>query len=134
MAVNRPGEVISIDLRSGALPPATFEELSLVNAELSTVKGIVKPWNILVICSAKDLNGYVAFFQMLMISKARPRVILLLVEIPITIDGIEYDCDVKKLDNSTFNTGVKGRNALRPIKTKIWRKNCFIKTRTTAYC
>ena len=89
MAVNRPGEVISIDLRSGALPPATFEELSLVNAELSTVKGIVKPWNILVICSAKDLNGYVAFFQMLMISKARPRVILLLVEIPITIDGIE---------------------------------------------
>ena len=40
-------------------------------------------------------------------------------DMKITIDGIEYDCDVKKLDNSTFNTGVKGRNALRPIKTKI---------------
>ena len=35
------------------------------------------------------------------------------------IEGNEYECDVKKLDNYTFNTGVKGRNALRPIKTKI---------------
>lgn len=35
------------------------------------------------------------------------------------IEGIEYECDVKKLDKLTFNTGVKGRNALRPIKTKI---------------
>lgn len=89
MAVNRPGEVISIDLRHGAKPPATFEELALVDAELSAVEGIVKPWNVLVICSAKDLNGHAAFFQMLLISKARPRVILLLVEIPITSAGIE---------------------------------------------
>lgn len=37
----------------------------------------------------------------------------------VIIEGIEYECDVKKLDNYTFNTGVKGRNALRPIKTKI---------------
>ena len=89
MAVNRPGEVISIDLRHGAMPPATFEELALVDAELSAVEGIVKPWNVLVICPAKDLNVHAAFFQMLLISKARPRVILLLVEIPITRAGIE---------------------------------------------
>jgi hypothetical protein len=37
----------------------------------------------------------------------------------VIIKGNEHDCDVKKLDNYTFNTGVKGRNALRPIKTKI---------------
>lgn len=40
-------------------------------------------------------------------------------DMKIIIEGIECDCDVKKLDNHTFNTGVKGRNALRPIKTKI---------------
>ena len=40
-------------------------------------------------------------------------------DMKIIIGGIEYECDVKKLDNYTFNTGVKGRNALRPIKTKI---------------
>lgn len=40
-------------------------------------------------------------------------------DMKIIIEGIEYECDVKKLDNYTFNTGVKGRNALRPIKTKI---------------
>jgi hypothetical protein len=40
-------------------------------------------------------------------------------DMKIIIEGIEYECDVKKLDNNTFNTGVKGRNALRPIKTKI---------------
>jgi len=40
-------------------------------------------------------------------------------DMKVSIEGIEYACDVKKLDNHTFNTGVKGRNALRPIKTKI---------------
>jgi len=40
-------------------------------------------------------------------------------DMKINIEGIEYECDIKKLDNYTFNTGVKGRNALRPIKTKI---------------
>jgi hypothetical protein len=40
-------------------------------------------------------------------------------DMKVMIEGIEYECDVKKLDNYTFNTGVKGRNALRPIKTKI---------------
>ena len=40
-------------------------------------------------------------------------------DMKVIIEGIEYECDVKKLDNYTFNTGVKGRNALRPIKTKI---------------
>ena len=39
-------------------------------------------------------------------------------DMKVIIEGIEYECDVKKLDNYTFNTGVKGRNALRPIKTK----------------
>ena len=35
------------------------------------------------------------------------------------INGIPTECDVKKLDTQNdFNTGVKGRNALRPIKTK----------------
>ena len=37
-----------------------------------------------------------------------------------TINGIPVECDVKKLDTQNdFNTGVKGRNALRPIKTTI---------------
>ena len=37
-----------------------------------------------------------------------------------TINGIPIECDVKKLDTQNdFNTGVKGRDALRPIKTKI---------------
>lgn len=40
-------------------------------------------------------------------------------DMKVIIEGIEYECDVKKLDNYTFNTGVKGRNALRPIKTKV---------------
>lgn len=40
-------------------------------------------------------------------------------DMKLIIDGMEYECDVKKLDNYTFNTGVKGRDALRPIKTKI---------------
>lgn len=40
-------------------------------------------------------------------------------DMKVTIDRIEYESDIKKLDNNTFNTGVKGRNALRPIKTKI---------------
>jgi hypothetical protein len=36
------------------------------------------------------------------------------------INGIPTECDVKKLDvQNDFNTGVKGRNELRPIKTKI---------------
>jgi hypothetical protein len=35
------------------------------------------------------------------------------------IDNVEVTCDVKKLDNNTFNTGVKGRDALRPIKNSI---------------
>ena len=40
-------------------------------------------------------------------------------DMKIIIKGVEHKCDVKKLDNYTFNTGVKGRNALRPIKTKL---------------
>ncbi len=40
-------------------------------------------------------------------------------DMKIKLDDINYECDVKKLDNNTFNTGVKGRNALRPIKIKI---------------
>ena len=40
-------------------------------------------------------------------------------DMKVIIEGTEYEGDVKKLDNYTFNTGVKGRNALRPIKTKI---------------
>lgn len=40
-------------------------------------------------------------------------------DMKVIIEGVEYECDVKKLDNYTFNTGVNGRNALRPIKTKI---------------
>ncbi len=37
----------------------------------------------------------------------------------ITIDGISMKADVKKLDKKTFNTGVEGRNYLRPIKNNI---------------
>lgn len=40
-------------------------------------------------------------------------------DMKIKIDGKEYKSDVKKLDKNTFNTGVKGRDALRPIKNKI---------------
>lgn len=40
-------------------------------------------------------------------------------DIKLIIDNIEFYYDVKKLDNYTFNTGVKGRNALRPIKNNI---------------
>jgi hypothetical protein len=40
-------------------------------------------------------------------------------DMKISVHGSEYQCDVKKLDKNTFNTGVKGRNALRPIKHKI---------------
>jgi len=40
-------------------------------------------------------------------------------DMKINIEGVIFDCDVKKLDINTFNTGVNGRNALRPIKTKI---------------
>lgn len=32
------------------------------------------------------------------------------------INGVETRCDVKMLDKGTFNTGVEGRDALRPIK------------------
>ena len=36
------------------------------------------------------------------------------------INGISTECDVKKLDAyNDFNTGVKGRNVLRPIKIKV---------------
>ena len=40
-------------------------------------------------------------------------------DMKINIDDIVYECDVKKLDHNTFNTGVKGRNALRLIKNNI---------------
>jgi hypothetical protein len=40
-------------------------------------------------------------------------------DMDIILDGVKRQSDAKKLDNGTFNTGVKGRNALRPIKTKI---------------
>jgi hypothetical protein len=40
-------------------------------------------------------------------------------DMKVLINDIEVECDVKKLDNYTFNTGVKGRNALRPIKHEI---------------
>lgn len=40
-------------------------------------------------------------------------------DMEIRIEGALYKCDVKKLDNNTFNTGVHGRNALRPIKHKM---------------
>jgi hypothetical protein len=33
------------------------------------------------------------------------------------IDGVMYDA--KQLDNNTFNTGVRGRDALRPLKNKL---------------
>lgn len=38
----------------------------------------------------------------------------------VIINGVSTECDVKKLDaNNDFNTGVKGRNVLRPIKIKL---------------
>lgn len=37
----------------------------------------------------------------------------------IIVDSIERKADVKKLDKKTFNTGVEGRNLLRPIKNNI---------------
>ena len=40
-------------------------------------------------------------------------------DMKVNIDDNVYDCDVKKLDHNTFNTGVKGRNALRLIKNNI---------------
>ena len=40
-------------------------------------------------------------------------------DMDIVLDGVKRQSDAKKLDNGTFNTGVKGRDALRPIKTKI---------------
>lgn len=40
-------------------------------------------------------------------------------DMKIIIDGIEYKCDIKKLDKNTFNTGVKARNLILPIKQKI---------------
>lgn len=40
-------------------------------------------------------------------------------DMKVIIDGKERLCDVKKLDNGTFNTCVKGRDALRPIKNTI---------------
>ena len=40
-------------------------------------------------------------------------------DMDIMLDGVKRQSDAKKLDNGTFNTGVKGRDALRPIKTKI---------------
>ncbi len=41
-------------------------------------------------------------------------------DMKIIIEGNEYDCEIKKLDSNTFNTGVIGRNNLRPIKYKIF--------------
>jgi hypothetical protein len=35
------------------------------------------------------------------------------------IEGVEVACDVKKLDNFTFNTGVKGRDAVREVRDNI---------------
>jgi hypothetical protein len=40
-------------------------------------------------------------------------------DMDITIDGISMKADVKQLDKKTFNTGVEGRNYLRPIKNNI---------------
>ena len=37
----------------------------------------------------------------------------------ITVDGVQRKADVKKLDKKTFNTGVEGRNLLRPIKNNL---------------
>ena len=37
----------------------------------------------------------------------------------IVLNNVVVECDVKKLDSYTFNTGVKGRNAVRPIKHLI---------------
>jgi len=41
-------------------------------------------------------------------------------DMKLMINGIPTECDVKKLDRQNdFNTGVKGRNALRPIKIQL---------------
>jgi hypothetical protein len=40
-------------------------------------------------------------------------------DMKVVLDGIAQNCDVKKLDHNTFNTGVEGCNALRPIKNNI---------------
>ena len=40
-------------------------------------------------------------------------------DLEVPIGDTTYHADVKKLDNNSFNTGVTGRNALRPIKEKI---------------
>lgn len=41
-------------------------------------------------------------------------------DISIELNGVETKCDIKKLDaQDDFNTGKDGRDALRPIKTKI---------------
>lgn len=54
-------------------------------------------------------------------------------DMKLSIEGVEYKCDVKKLDKNTFNTGVNGRNALRPIKNKIEESlNLFIKIKSSS--
>lgn len=40
-------------------------------------------------------------------------------DLEVPIGDVIYHADVKKLDNNSFNTGVTGRDALRPIKEKI---------------
>lgn len=40
-------------------------------------------------------------------------------DMKVIINGNQNDCDVKKLDNNTFNVGVKGRDIVRPIKNNI---------------
>jgi len=40
-------------------------------------------------------------------------------DLEVSIGETIYHADVKKLDGNSFNTGVTGRNALRPIKEKI---------------
>ena len=37
----------------------------------------------------------------------------------VTLDGVATKSDVKKLDKGTFNTGVCGRGALRPVKARL---------------
>jgi hypothetical protein len=40
-------------------------------------------------------------------------------DLEVLIGDVTYHADVKKLDGNSFNTGVTGRDALRPIKEKI---------------
>lgn len=40
-------------------------------------------------------------------------------DMDVVLDGASVAADVKKLDMNTFNTGVNGRDALRPIKNRI---------------